>query len=176
MWQYLEIGLPLLFLAAIWPPYNILIAKSLIEKDYLVTLGIIFSSFLGLSLSVFLLVGGAKLTHLPLSLMGGVIVILLGIKMIFSKEKKEKVNIAARFQTVFTTFLLSAVPGVYALTAASGFLKGDLNQVLTVYLAGPTLGITSGGLLIAYGVRYSKLPLNKIGGILLIFIGLKMIF
>jgi small neutral amino acid transporter SnatA (MarC family) len=174
--SYLALGISLLLLAAVWPPYNVFIAESIIKNDKWMLFAIPLSSILGLTLSVLMIFWGAQILGVSLSIIGGVVVIFLGIKMFFSPPSGEKVNLGERLSMLFTVFLVSAIPGVYAFTAASGLQKGDLFQVLTVYLAGPVLGITLGGFLLAFGFKISKLPLNKVGAFLLFVIGLKMIF
>jgi|Deesub1362A_J573_1020465.scaffolds.fasta_scaffold11052_3 small neutral amino acid transporter SnatA (MarC family) len=174
--SYLLLGISLLFLAAIWPPYNVFIAESIVKKDKWMLFAIPVSSVLGLTLSVLMIFWGAEVLGFSLSIIGGIVVILLGIKMFFSPPSEGKVNLGEKVSMLFTVFLVSAIPGVYAFTAASGLQKGDLLQVLTVYLAGPIFGITLGGFLLAFGFKISKLPLNKVGSLLLLLIGIKMIF
>lgn len=176
IFSYLVLGISLLFLAAIWPPYNVFIAESIVKKDKWMLFAIPSSSVLGLTLSVLMIFWGAEVLGFSLSIIGGIVVILLGIKMFFSPPSEEKVNLGEKLSMLFTVFLVSAIPGVYAFTAASGLQKGDLLQVLTVYLAGPIFGITLGGILLAFGFKISKLPLNKVGSLLLLIIGIKMIF
>ncbi len=176
MLNYLTLGLPLLLLAALWPPYNVLIADAFLRKKYWMILAIIFSSLLGLSTSVFLMVQGAKLANINFNLVGGIFVLALGLRLFFTKEnRKKKSTIGEHVQSLWTIFVVSFIPGVFSVTAAAGILNRDVGQVITVYLAGPLLGIFLGGILMAYGVKYAKLPLNRIGGILLLFIGIVMI-
>ncbi|MCL5291902.1 MAG: hypothetical protein M1548_05145 [Actinobacteria bacterium] len=53
--------------------------------------------------------------------------------------------------------------------------KRDFLQTAVVWISGPA-GILLGGVLLAYGVRFIELPIDKIGGTLILLIGLKMLF
>ncbi len=174
--HYFALGIPLLFLAALWPPYNVLIAEAILRKDRWMLMAIPVSSVLGLSLSVLVIFWSARIFGIPLSLVGGIIVIALGIKMFFSSESEGEISLGEKLSAIFTVFVVSAIPGVYAFTAAAGLERGDWGQVLTVYLAGPVLGIVLGGVLLAYGFKLTRLPPNKVGALLLFFVGVKMIF
>ncbi len=176
MWRYLALGVPLLFLAAIWPPYNVFLAYFFSKKDFKTALGIILSSSVGLSLSVVLIFLGGRFANLPLNFIGAAIVGFLGVKMLFNQPVNTKFEVVSRMEAISSTFFLSFIPGVFAFTAASGLYRGEIGQLITVFLAGPVLGISLGGLLLYLGVSLFKLPLNKIGGLLLIAIAIYMLF
>lgn len=180
MLDNLVLGVTLLFLAAAWPPYNVYIAEALNNKDRRTVSMILAATVTGLGLGTALVVGGVSATNLPLVKLGGVVVLISGVRMLLSRPALKDSTAATKPKTgvdrgpIFTSFLISATPGVYALLAAQGITKHDLLQTVTVFVSGPT-GCFVGGLLLAYGVRFVKMPMHLIGGVLVILISIKMI-
>jgi hypothetical protein len=169
--------LSLLGLAALWPPYNIFIARALEEGDYLTVVLTPLVSTLGLSIITVALALGAGLTNLPLSPLGGAFVGLMGLRMLMRKsvEGSEGLAVGERAEILGTAFLVSATPGVYSVTAAVGVERGDFLLILLVFMAGPILGITLGGFALHHGLKATRLPLSRIGGLILTAIGLWMV-
>ncbi|MHB0976778.1 MAG: hypothetical protein ACYC1U_06245 [Candidatus Aquicultorales bacterium] len=177
MFSYITLSLSLVALAAIWPPYNVYIADALGRKDRITVALIVVAAVLGLSVSSFLVAAGASLTKLPLGKIGGAFVVFTGVRLLLSKApaREESVGKAVRSrEAVAASFLISATPGVYAVTVAHGIAKNDLLQALAAFIGGP-LGILLGGILLSAGLRMFALPVEKIGGSIVLAIGAWMI-
>ncbi|HEY3374111.1 MAG TPA: hypothetical protein VGK02_03495 [Candidatus Aquicultor sp.] len=180
MLVYLTLGSTLLFISAAWPPYNVYIADALVRKDRLTVVLIVLAAFFGLMVPTTVIVAGASLASIPLGKIGGAFVLFTGIRMFFKHPESEvKTGEEARTKTnreaIVTSLLISMVPGIYAVLAAEGITKHDLLQTVIVFICGPT-GVLLGGLLLAYGIRFINLPIDKIGGVLIVLISLKMMF
>jgi hypothetical protein len=92
-----------------------------------------------------------------------------------SVEGSEGLAVGERAEILGTAFLVSATPGVYSVTAAVGVERGDFLLILLVFMAGPILGITLGGFALHHGLKATRLPLSRIGGLILTAIGLWMV-
>lgn len=133
MWRYLAIGIPLLFLAAIWPPYNVFLAYFFSKKDFKAALDIVLSSSTGLALSVTLILFGSRFANLTLNFIGAAIVDFLGVKMFFSQPVKQQLEVVSRIEAISSPFFLSFIPGVFAFTAAADLYRGEVGQLITVF-------------------------------------------
>ncbi len=173
---HLTIFLTLLGLAALWPPYNIFIARALGQGDYLTAALTPVVSSVGLAIITAAMVAGASLVNLPLSLVGGIFVLLMGLRMLWKAPSHDAgLGTVEKAGMLGTVFLISLMPGVYSVTAAMGVQEGDYLLTALVFLAGPTLGITLGGVVLHHGFRATRLPLARVGGAVLAGIGLWMI-
>ncbi|MBS3909053.1 MAG: hypothetical protein KGZ93_05435 [Actinobacteria bacterium] len=177
---YFGLALSILFLSAAWPPHNVYVADALARNDRRTVALIALAVLAGVSLSTALVAAGASLAKIPLSTIGGIIICITGVRMLFrgSYEKRAaeaEVHGKSRREVIITAFILALTPGPYAIIAAEGIAKQDFAQTAIVLVCDP-VGVTAGGMLLAYGIRFVKLPLNIIGGIIVILIGLKMVF
>jgi len=177
---YFGLALSILFLSAAWPPHNVYVADALARNDKRTVIFIALAVLAGVSLSTALVAVGASLAKIPLSTIGGIIVIITGIRMLFRGSFEKKAAEAEghgkpKRDVIITAFVLALNPGPYAIIAAEGIAKQDFVQTAIVIACDP-VGVVAGGMLLGYGIRFVKLPLNIIGGIIVILIGLKMIF
>lgn len=180
MLNTLSLGFSLMFLAAVFPPYNVYIAQSINESNYKKYFMIIVFSVIGLALGGFMIFYGSKMLGFPIELLGGAIIFYLGLRMFIKKEEEsadyDSMQLADSLSGAFSCMLMSMVPGAFSLTVAKGIANSDLFLVLTVFLAGPILGTTLGGLLLYKGTQVSRLPLNKVGGIMLFFVSFMVFY
>lgn len=180
MLSSLSMGLSLMFLAAVFPPYNVYIAQSIKESNFKKYLIIIVFSVLGLAIGGFLVFYGSKLLGFPVELLGGVVIFYLAVKMFLKKEDEsvnyESAQLADSLSGALSCMLMSMLPGAFSLTIAKGLANSDLFLVLVVFLAGPILGTSLGGFLLYKGTQVSRLPLNKVGGIMLFFVSFMVFF
>lgn len=175
MWEAIILGGTLFLLAAIYPPYNVFIAQSFSEKNLILYLIVVVSSIVGVILGGLILEYGTKLLRLPLELIGGIFIIVVGLRMLWPKKSpangeilKEKVSVS--IEAAFSCFLMSIMPGVFTISMGTALSTSNAAQISAV-LIGATLGINSGGILLYKGAALANLPLNKLGGILLLFVG-----
>ncbi|MDI6816113.1 MAG: hypothetical protein QME41_02825 [Actinomycetota bacterium] len=180
MLAYFGLALSILFLSAAWPPHNVYVADALARNDKRTVVLIALAVLAGVSLSTALVAVGASLAKIPLSTIGGIIVAITGIRMLFRASFEKKAAEAEghdkpKRDVIITAFVLALNPGPYAIIAAEGIAKKDFVQTAIVIVCDP-VGVVAGGILLGYGIRFVKLPLNIIGGVIVILIGLKMIF
>jgi hypothetical protein len=175
MWEVISLGATLFFIASVFPPYNVFIAQSISEKNLLLYLSTMIPSLSGLFLGGLLLGYGSILLGLPLELIGGVFIIVVGLRMLWPKKNqlkddRLKKKVTGSAQAALSCFLLSFMPGVFTIAMGTAFNTANFPQVLTVSL-GAALGINLGGILLFKGAKLAHLPLDKLGGVLLLFVG-----
>lgn len=175
MWEVVSLGGTLFFMAAVYPPYNVFIARSISEKNLFLYLSTMIPSISGLFLGGLLLGYGTKLLGLPLELIGGVFIIGVGLRMLLPKknqpqEDRLKEKVAGSAQAALSCFLMSCMPGVFTVSMGTAFNNSNITQISAVVM-GAVLGTNLGGILLFKGARLTHLPLNKLGGVLLLFVG-----
>ncbi|MEL7564602.1 MAG: hypothetical protein AAGU27_06940 [Dehalobacterium sp.] len=176
MWEVISLGGTLFLLAVIYPPYNVFIAQSFFEKNLILYLIVVISSIIGVILGGLILEYGTRLLGLPLELLGGIFIIIVGLKMLWPKksqsnEKKLNEQVSVSVEAAFSCFLMSVMPGVFTISMGTGLSTANAGQISAV-LIGATLGINSGGILLYKGASLANLPIDKLGGVLLLFVGI----
>jgi hypothetical protein len=176
MFELIGLGLTLFILAALWPPYNVFIAQAFSEKNPLLYFSVILPSLCGLFTGGTIIGIGTKLLGIPLELFGGIFILGIGVKMLLPKKNQDsdiefKKKLSNSIQAAFSCFFMSAMPGVFTVALATALNPVNIPQILAVTFFGATLGNTAGGILLYKGTKLMNLPLKKIGGILLLFIG-----
>lgn len=175
MLNTISVGASLFFLAAVFPPYNVYIAQSISQKNLKKYIMIVFFSVLGLGLGSAMIYWGSQKIGFPIELIGGSIIIYLAIKMFFKADENsidiKELEIKENLSGAISCMIMSMLPGAYSLTVAKGLATMDYFLVLTVFLAGPVLGTSLGGLLLYKGTKISRIPLNKVGGVMLFLVG-----
>lgn len=168
----------LFFLAAVFPPYNVYIAQAIRHKSIKQYFLIIFFSVLGLSIGSFLVYYGSEIIGFPIELVGGGIIFYLAIKMFLSEENKaaelENIELKENLSGAISCMIMSIVPGAFSISIAKAFADMDYILVALIFLAGPILGTSFGGILLHKGTKISKLPLNKVGSIMLFVISISV--
>lgn len=176
MWEMISLGTTLFFLAAIWPPYNVFIAQSLSEKNLLLYLLVVIPGIGGLMVGGLLLGYGTKLLGIPLELIGGIFILGVALRMLWPKKNQStaeafKKKVSGSIQAALSCFLMSIMPGVFTVSMGTAISTANMALFFAVFI-GSTLGIHIGGILLYKGAAFAKLPLDKLGGVLLLFIGI----
>jgi hypothetical protein len=175
-----SVGASLFFLAAVFPPYNVYIAQSISQKNLKKYLMIVAFSVLGLAIGSTMIYFGSQMIGFPIELIGGGIILYLAIKMFFKKEADpDEINsleLKENLSGAISCMIMSMLPGAYSITVAKGLATLDFFLVATVFLAGPILGTSFGGVLLYKGTKVSRIPLNKVGSILLLLVGASIFF
>lgn len=177
MFEVISLGFTLFVLAAIWPPYNVFIAQAFLEKNLVLFLSVLLPSLAGLFSGGLVLKFGTKFLGIPLELVGGIFILFIAVKMLWPKKSANNVDAFKRkfsgsIQASLSCYLMSCMPGVFTVSMATAMSPINIPQILAVTLFGATLGNIAGGFLLYKGAKLAHLPLDKIGGILLIFLGL----
>ena len=172
------IGASLFFLAAVFPPYNVYIAQSIRQKNIRKYLMIVGFSVLGLTLGSVAIYLGSQLIGASLELVGAAVILYLAVKMFLKKEEIqiEGEELQENLTGAISCMVMSMLPGAYTVTVAKGLATMDYFLVSTVFLAGPILGISLGGVLLYKGTKVTRLPLNKVGGVMLFLVSMMIFF
>ena len=172
------IGASLFFLAAVFPPYNVYIAESIGQRNLKKYMMIVLFSVFGLSIGSTAIFLGSRMIGASVELIGAIVILYLAVKMFLKKEETEITarEIKENLTGAISCMIMSMLPGAYSITVAKGLANMDFLLVSTVFLAGPILGISFGGLLLYKGTKVSRLPLNKVGGLLLFFVAATIFF
>ena len=176
--QTMGIGASLFFLAAVFPPYNVYIAESISQKNLKKYLMIISFSILGLTIGGVTIYLGSQIVGASVELVGALVILYLALKMFTKKEEiaEPTAELKENFTGAISCMIMSMLPGAYSITVAKGLASMDYFLVSTVYLAGPIFGISFGGFLLYKGTKVSNLPLNKVGGLMLLFVSATIFF
>ena len=179
MWEVVSLGATLFIIATVFPPYNVFIAQSISERNLFLYLSTMIPALSGLFLGGILLDYGTKFLGLPLELIGGIFIILVGLRMLLFKkipagenhqEDQLKQKVSGSAQAAISCFLMSLMPGVFTVSIATGFNTLNYGQISAVFM-GAALGTNLGGILLFKGAKLAHLPLDKLGGVLLLFVG-----
>jgi len=159
-------------------PIMVFSAELLEKKDWRGLLFIMLALTVGVLVPTSIMILGASLTRIPFSLIGGVFMLFIGLRIFFTKAKTEdgvKKVFNTRLEAATTAFLVSLPPGSFSISAAQGYLTHDLIKVFIVFLAGP-LAVVIGAPLYLHGFKLLKLPIHKVAGLLVIIMATIMMF
>lgn len=176
--ELLTLGCTLLFLAALWPPYNVFIARAIRQRSIFLYLSVMVPSVAGQAAGAWLLVKGVGLLGIPLEFIGGGFILILAVKMFLTAEKhgEEEDDVPAidyktALSAAFSCCVMSMIPGAFTISLAKAIEDFDIVRISVVVGMGTIAGLTVGGIMLYNGAKLAKLPLNKLGGVLLAFVG-----